>query len=185
MVSLILDVLLVAHLTATICYCYILNRRIKTLQDGKSELAGLLARFDESTIKASETIVAMQTASKKIGDNIQGRIDKANYVLEDLAYSIDKGTKVTSQLEAGFAIARAKSRTEHQLSDPLPLDAFAEEPPPPHDKHKAAYKRSPASIEAIVDKVVSRKPHQEPTQVGGRSRAEQELIELIRGTQKG
>lgn len=184
--NVLLNMLMIGLLIATIGYCYVLNRRIKTLQDSKSDLAALLSRFDESTIKASETIVAMQTASKKIGDNIQMRVEKANYVLEDLTYSIEKGTKLTSQLEAGFAIARAKSRTEHQLAessaaDVLVLDKTVDEHDKPSDHTiKHGSKRSPASIEAIVEKVVSRKPANGTSP--SRSRAEQELIELIRGS---
>jgi septal ring factor EnvC (AmiA/AmiB activator) len=186
--NVLLNILLVGLLCATIGYCYVLNRRIKTLQDSKSELANLLKHFDQSTIKASETIIAMQTASKKIGDNIQMRIDKANYLMDDLAYSIDKGTKLTQQLEAAFAINRARSRIhEEPQEDVLDLHHFTadEEPVRPVDKApKAPPKRSPASIEDIVEKVVSRSNKSSATHSGAptRSRAEQELIELIRSS---
>src|SRR6202034_3069232 len=86
------------------------NRRIKILQDIRGELAVLLRHFDESTQRASESIIALQTASKKIGENIQFRIDKANYLLDDLSFMIEKGNKLANQMEAGFAVSRARSR---------------------------------------------------------------------------
>src|SRR5690349_276868 len=92
--NLLLNVLIVVLLMATISYCWILNRRIKILQDSKSELAQLLKYFDESTQRASESIIALQTASKKIGEGIQSRIDKANFLLDDLAFMIEKGNKI-------------------------------------------------------------------------------------------
>lgn len=194
--NVLLNVILVGLLSATIIYCYILNRRIQILQDSKSELAALLSQFDDSTVKASETIVAMQTASKKIGDNIQLRIDKANYLLDDLSFTIEKGTRLTSQIEASFAINRARSMAgdEPRETDNHTLHITPEEPEmitePPAPK--TGPKRSPASIEAILEKVVSRKQqlHESANdsaplgkeQAVPRSRAERELIELIRSS---
>jgi hypothetical protein len=187
-------------------YCFILNRRIQTLQDSKSELAALLKNFDDSTIKASETIVAMQTASKKIGDNIQLKLDKANYLLDDLSYAIEKGGRLTSQIEASFAVNRARSRAEEQqpnhppAEEPAMLQQASSMPEQEAAVEKAVKsakdKKSPASIEAILEKVVSRKQQVQNAQAQNtampapeappaRSRAEQDLIELIRSSSKG
>jgi len=200
--NVLLNVLLVGLLSATILYCYVLNRRIRILQDSKSELASLLKQFDESTVKASETIIAMQTASKKIGDNIQLKLDKANYLLDDLSYSIEKGTRLTSQIEASFAVNRARTKAASdspqempEESQPATLQAIAEQEAISEKALAKATgpKRTPASIEAILEKVVSRKQQvqnasgvatAEPPPAG-RSRAEQDLIELIRSSSKG
>lgn len=191
--NVLLNVILVGLLTATICYCYVLNRRIQTLQDSKSELAGLLQQFDDSTVKASETIIAMQTASKKIGDNIQLRIDKANYLLDDLSYAIEKGARLTNQIDASFAVNRARTKAGDGAMDDHALHVTPDEPEMPvvekHPPKAAAVKRTPASIEALLEKVVSRKQQvqngngaHEPPSPASRSRAEQELIELIRSS---
>ena len=183
--NIVLNALLVGLLAATIIYCYVLNKRIKTLQDSKSELAGLLTQFDESTVKASETIIALQTASKKIGDNIQMRIDKANYLLEDLSYAIDKGTRLSSQIEASFAVNRARNMADHAATTTVDDMVGGGHEPHADIAEKQARnpnpKREQPSIEAIVEKVVARtgKSPAKPA-TSGRSRAEQELIELIR-----
>lgn len=191
--NVLLNILLVALLMATIGYCYVLNRRIRILQDSRSELATLLKQFDDSTVKASETIVAMQTASKKIGDNIQLRIDKANYLLDDLSYAIEKASRLTSQIEASFAVNRARDKVIHEKPPILdhdlhPTDGETEKTADKHGHKTSGAKRSPATIEAILEKVVSRK-QQTNEQVEAtkeaptpRSRAEQELIELIRSS---
>ncbi len=108
--NLALNILMVALLVATIFYCWLLNKRIQVLQDSKSELASVLRHFDESTQRASESIVALQTASKKISENIQTRIDKANFMLDDLAFMIEKGGKLANQMEASVAVGRARSK---------------------------------------------------------------------------
>lgn len=110
LLSSVINGLIVLLLSITIGYCYILNRRIKILQDSRGELAKLLKHFDNSTKRASDSIVSLQAASKNIGDTIQHRIDKANYLIDDLAYMIDKGDKLANKMEAGFAVNRAQMR---------------------------------------------------------------------------
>lgn len=173
--SLLLDIVIAGLLATTIGYCWVLNRRIKLLQDSKSELAQLLKYFDESTEKASESIIALQTASKKIGENIQHRVDKANYLMEDLAFMIEKGNKLADQMEAGFAVSRARAKvlSERDLTDvdqvekPMPV---MEKPVDRNINSKQAAKSSThskitsvsarektaASLEAALERIVGR-----------------------------
>lgn len=108
-----LNMIMAVLLGTTIFYCWLLNKRIQVLQDSKSELAKLLKHFDRSTVKATESIAALQDASKKLGDTIHARIEKANYALDDLSYMIDRANKVADQMEAGLAIARQKDKLSH------------------------------------------------------------------------
>lgn len=112
--NMLINAIIIVLLAVTIGYCWLLNRRIKILQDSRSELALLLKHFDESTQRASDSIIALQTASRKIGENIQHRIDKANYLIDDLNYMIEKGNKIANQMEAGFAVGRAQRKVESQ-----------------------------------------------------------------------
>lgn len=207
--TLFLDILIVVMLALTIGYCWLLNRRIRVLQDSKSELAQLLKHFDESTQRASESIVALQGASRKIGENIQLRIEKANFTLDDLSYMIDKGTKICNQMEAGFAISRARSKA---MGEPLPEDEeMVSRPINPLQDDLAAEERaetlSPArsktaaSLEAVLERVMGRKPAvaepdiapREPVLTArpktppspARSKAEQELLDMIKAGIKG
>ncbi|MDE3016453.1 MAG: hypothetical protein KGI29_05980 [Pseudomonadota bacterium] len=196
--GLFLDILIVLLLAVTICYCWVLNRRIKVLQDSKSELAQLLGHFDESTQRASESIIALQTASKKIGENIQFRIDKANYLLDDLSYMIEKGNKLANQMEADIAINRARSRA---MAD---APAVAEKPAPVIEKAAAAPPKPPSardkmatSLETMLERMAGRKPAVSSEAQDGRpprdrqekphsrSRAEQELLDMIKAGIKG
>lgn len=98
-VTLIFNCLLAALLIATISYCSKLSRRIKTLQDGRSELAGMIAQFDTATNRAIASVNELQTVSKKIIDSLQLKIDKANFLADDLAFLIEKSNKLILQLE--------------------------------------------------------------------------------------
>lgn len=173
--SLLLDIVIVALLATTIGYCWLLNRRIKILQDSKSELAQLLKYFDESTEKASESIIALQTASKKIGENIQHRVDKANYLLDDLAFMIEKGNKLADQMEAGFAVGRARAKvlSERDLAEAEPMQKPSVAPVQPVDRNvnakqaakaathskitsASAREKTAASLEAALERIVGR-----------------------------
>jgi hypothetical protein len=201
--NLLLNVLMVGLLAATISYCWVLNRRIKVLQDSKSELAQLLSHFDESTQRASDSIIALQTASKRIGENIQHRIDKANFLIDDLNFMIERGSKLTSQMEAGLAVSRARSRVMTEQEAPSPPPAAMPTPPmmlheepasapaPRHGKERAV-----ASLEAVLERVVGRgrvaenddepKPaRSNAAPARARSKAEQELLEMIKGGIRG
>ena len=202
--NLIINILIAALLVVTIGYCWLLNRRIKILQDSRSELASLLKHFDESTQRASESIIALQTASKKIGENIQFRIDKANYLMDDLSFMIEKGNKLANQIEAGFAVNRARDRA---ISDQQPVsNTVVAEPkeaaraplqahPRIQDRLEAVRGKASASLESVLEKVVGRTKGEESVAdkqqearaqaKRNRSRSEQELLDLIKVGIKG
>lgn len=104
------DALLGTLLVLTITYCWVLNRRIRVLQDSKGELAKLIRHFDESTNKASSSVVALQSTSKRISETIQERVEKANFIADDLAFLIDKANKLADRLEDRMKEARSPAR---------------------------------------------------------------------------
>ena len=189
--NLLLNIVIVGLLAATISYCWVLNRRIKILQDSKSELAQLLSHFDESTQRASESIIALQTASKRIGENIQHRIEKANYLIDDLTFMIERGNKLTNQMEASFAVSRARTRVQ---SEEVQQQGAAQEMSIPSASENKKQEKTPsqkekavASLEAMLERVVGRsKPVIEEealskrTPVRPRSKAEQELLDMLK-----
>ena len=198
--NLVLNIMIVVLLAATIAYCWLLNRRIKILQDSRGELAILLKHFDESTQRAAESIVALQTASKKIGENIQFRIDKANYLIEDLSFMIDKGNKLANQMEAGFAVNRARDRvlSEDKPAPSAPVQQHFEPVQAVssfQDRMQNFRDKTSASLESVIEKVVVRKKaeealpeRQQDAKVQAkrnRSRSEQEVLDLIKAGIKG
>jgi len=206
--SLLLNLFISGLLMATISYCWVLNKRIKILQDSKSELASLLNHFDDATNRASESIIALQTASKKIGENITARIDKVNYLMDDLAFMMEKGNRLADQLEANFAVNRARSRIQETAETEEEPEEFLEQnsqkniekptfkPMPVLEREtrqntqktseKPIKAKSGVSLEAVLERVVGRmKPAPAPALAASRSKAEQELLDMIRAGIKG
>lgn len=195
-VEFIFNFILTVLLAFTVGYCWILNRRIKILQDSGSELAQLLKHFDESTARASESIIALQTASKKIGETIQNRIEKANFLIDDLTFLIERGGSIADNLEAGISVARQRDK----IIDPsrAPRKENMSKPEPVTKSNQPAYEeleepsaKTLASLQAMLDKIgtpSNEPPKKEPkltsTVEKPRSQAEQELLQMIRRGQK-
>lgn len=160
--SVLMNGLMAGLLLATIIYCLKLNSRIRLLQDSKSELARIIKEFDESTQRATNNINEIHAATMRISENIQHKIDKANYLANDLDALIERGQKLTGKPEA--TSVRQPLRAEpspavpsRSLADIMP--ARASEPV-----------TSAPAAEAIP---TGRRP------LRTRSRAEQELLNLI------
>jgi hypothetical protein len=100
--TILLDGLMAMLLVITTVYCWRLNKRIRILQDSKSELAQIIRQFDESTQRATSSIAEIHGATARIAENIQHKIDKANYLADDLQFMIEKGSKIADKMEGGL-----------------------------------------------------------------------------------
>lgn len=157
----LLNLVMAGLLLATLIYCLKLNKRIKILQDSKSELARIIREFDQSTQRATQNINEIHAATMRISENIQHKIDKANYLADDLEMMIDKGNKLAGKTDA------APVR-------PMRHDAPASPAAPA------------AATRKLSDIMPGRSPETPPVAEGEarrplrtRSRAEQELMNLM------
>lgn len=121
---LILDVVVASLLAVTIAACFRLNTRIKVLQDGKSELRRLIDEFNAASERAETGIAQLNAATKKSVETLQLKIDRANYLAEDMHFMIEKGGKVADKLETNLTGNRKGSGTPP--SRPAAASALAE-----------------------------------------------------------
>ncbi len=199
--ELVLNLLMAGLLAVTIAYCYVLNRRIQVLQDSKSELAELLGHFDESTRRASDSIMALQAASKKIGETVQSRIDKANFAIDDLNAMIAKAEHVTDKVEASVAIARQKEKLGQVPSSHIQqvreaVQTHRPAPEPVRLEPAVAAATPPggiAALQALIGRVAARTTSSDPALRGNQkitpgmaarpqSEAEHDLLQMLRTT---
>lgn len=205
-VTFALDIILTLLLAVTISFCWKLNTRIRILQDSKSELAQLIRQFDESTERATHSIVEIQNASKKITESMQTKLQKANYLADDLHFMIEKGTKIADQLEGNFAAHRGQRSadrpsmggtgseskpqvTRHPvLSSKATPDASSPSRTEPARPSVNAAAKATASLESVLERVSNRaqaapaadKKAAPNLSARVRSKAEQELLEAIK-----
>ena len=93
--SLILDVLVAILLAVTIGYAVVLNKRLGKLRGDKMDLEKLATKFGESTSRAEESIENLRYTA----DLLQGGIDKAQTLKDDLSFLIDRGDQAADSLE--------------------------------------------------------------------------------------
>ena len=197
-ITLLFDCILGVLLVATINYCSKLSKRIRLLQDSRGELAGMINQFDTATQRAMTSLSELQTVSKRITEALQLKIDKANFLADDLAFLIEKSAKLATQLEqakAGRAQEAAtpkpktssfdpsgefESRQGPQLVKPKPITF----PSAPAQQGAAAQQaRSVSSLEAVLQRLSANAPTGESANTapgGPRTSAERELLEALK-----
>jgi hypothetical protein len=141
-------------LAVTIGYCARLSKRIRQLQDSRSELGEMIMRFDQATGRAMTSLAELQTVSKKITDALQIKIEKANFLADDLVFLIEKATKLANPKDTKTVV-------------PEPSKTFASAPKPSFDSQFAKPRTAPtlppaqatatspnlSSIEAVLQRL--------------------------------
>lgn len=181
-------------LVVTIAYCSRLHSKIRQLQDNRGELAEMIRKFDASTERATASLAELQIVSKKIADALQLKIEKANFLADDLAFLIEKSAKLASQLDqlqkqraevvravaspSGFVATSPVAQPAPSRSGPVIVQKQPEVAPAPQ------VGPSVASIEAMLHKlaahVPSSRPAQPTEQARARTNAERELLEALK-----
>jgi phage-related minor tail protein len=192
-----LDGLMAVLLMITTVYCWKLNKRIRILQDSRSELAQIIRQFDESTREATKAIAEIHEATRNLTDNIQLKIDKASYLADDLEIMIDRGAKMAGRMDSsgGYAaspepVARkaAPSRPAAKPSRrPIMEDENVEVESVSREEVEAARQRGrqKSSLDSVLKKVSGRRdePGTEAQAKPGarlRSKAEEELFDALK-----
>ncbi len=106
--NLILDATIAVLLVATIAYAVVLNRKLGALRDAKSEMEGLVDRFAESMDKAGSGIESLKTEVKRSSEALQGKLDAARGLADDLGFLIEKGSGLAERLDVALGVARAE-----------------------------------------------------------------------------
>lgn len=103
--SLVLDILVAGLLVVTISYAVMLNRRLRTMRQDKSELEKLAVKFADATVRAEESTSRL----RKTAEELRNGIDKAKSLREDLTFLIDRGTSTCDRLEESVRLARREA----------------------------------------------------------------------------
>lgn len=150
-----IDGLMALLLIITTYYCWRLNKRIRVLQDAKSELGRIIAQFDESTQRATDSIAEIHQATARLSENMQHKIDKANYLADDLQFMIEKGNKIADRMEGGISSGRSSST---RSSSPAPSRPSRQDDVgelEPRSTGRTAPRESRSSVEDAVAKAKS------------------------------
>ncbi|HEY4135718.1 MAG TPA: DUF6468 domain-containing protein [Alphaproteobacteria bacterium] len=106
MASLLLEGLLAALLVATIVYAALLDRRLRTLRQSRDEMQAMLVSFTAATAQAQSGLVALREMSQTGSAELQGDIERAKALRDDLNFLLDRGNGLADRLEGGIGAAR-------------------------------------------------------------------------------
>ncbi|MDF1736410.1 MAG: DUF6468 domain-containing protein [Minwuia sp.] len=124
--NLLLDVLLVVLLTATVIYCFMLNRRLGQLRNAQGDMAALVQSFDQSTERARSSIDELKNTAGAVGMELEARVAKARSMLDELQRVTTSGERVADRIEKGVdsrkasATAAPAARSAEQAADGKP-----------------------------------------------------------------
>lgn len=117
-VPLILDLMLTALLGVTIVYAMVLNRRLRRLREGESEMRSLIEGFNSATEQAQRNLAQMSAMAKdaargpanpnwaSVQERLNQDIDKAQSLRDDLAYMLERAEHMADRMEGAAASAR-------------------------------------------------------------------------------
>ncbi len=138
-IPLLLDGIIIVLLLGTIITASVLSSRLKILRDSRKDFQEMIAKFDQATARAEAGVKSLLANAHKAGDELQGRLDRARTLRDELSSMIESADSLARRLES--ASSRVSDKSKPAASEP-PLSTQQRnipEPPPvaPDPRSKA------------------------------------------------
>ena len=104
--ALFLDIGIACLLVVTIAYAWILNRKLTSLRQAKSELGKQIMEFQKATESAEVSLTGMRNAAEQAGGPLQEQIDRADRSHAELKFLVDTADGIAERLEGALASSR-------------------------------------------------------------------------------
>lgn len=119
LLSLGLNIVIAVLLCTTIVYAYMLNKRLQALRNDKEEMENLARKFYDATNRAEASIKALKQSSIDLNKDIQGTIEKARILRDELTFILERGDLLASQLEGSISEKRPEKGAGPDLAQLL------------------------------------------------------------------
>lgn len=100
-IGLLLEALVAILLLVTVGYCFVLNRRLSALRDGRDELKGLIETLSSSVTHAQVSVHELKTLGKAADAELRQSIDKATALGDELTILVELGNNVADRIANG------------------------------------------------------------------------------------
>lgn len=97
--TIILNFIIIFLLVIAIIYGFILNKRINLIRQSGKELSHLFRSFDDTILKAQNSIEDLKRISGAISEGLQKKIDKAALLMDDLEFISNKVSNIAKSAE--------------------------------------------------------------------------------------
>lgn len=168
-VSVILDLVLMALLGATLVYAVLLNRQMIRLRDGKSELNELIRGLNDAMLRADSGVKSLRKAASDVGEDLRATVAKAQTLRDELNLIVETGESLADRLGSSSERSRPPVASRPLSAPPSARPALIDE--------TIAAARAEAQRQAPPPSEDPLPPREE--REGGLSRAERELMRAI------
>ena len=120
MFTLALEVALCALLAATLCYCVVLDRRLKAVRAGQKDMNATIANLNSSLAAAGASLRGLQAAAGTIGEQLDGKIADARAAIDELALVTASGERIAQRMERTVDTRSAAREPMHRANTGLP-----------------------------------------------------------------
>ncbi|MEO0393623.1 MAG: DUF6468 domain-containing protein, partial [Pseudomonadota bacterium] len=140
-VSLVLDLILVALLVAVLFHAIKLSRKITALRESRKEMDATIRQFFEASAKAELAIKNFQKSASDTSAKLDGDTKRAQLLSDELKLMIDSGNGLAERLETVVEAGRAVPGYGTQPG----LGGSVDDGPPPLAASLAPPKAAPAN----------------------------------------
>ncbi len=118
-----IDLLVAGLLVVTIFYAVILNRKLGHLRTSRAEFEKLVAEFSAAAVRTEAGIVALKESAGERQADLEGRIDRAKELRDELSFMLDRGDGLAGRLDG--LIRSGRRATSESGAQSTELDAPA------------------------------------------------------------
>jgi len=102
MTALAIEGMLILLLIITICYCFILDRRLKVLRNGHNDLRKVITDLSQTTLTAQEAVAGLKATADDVDRKLSAKLDEARALTSQLGHFADhKQTSAPRDASAG------------------------------------------------------------------------------------
>ncbi|HYH20059.1 MAG TPA: DUF6468 domain-containing protein [Azospirillum sp.] len=141
MVSFLIDAVLAVMLVTATAFLVIVNKRLKVLRSGQSEINTLITTFSRTIDETDASVKRLVGAATEISAKLADELDRAKVVQEDVALILGSCERASKRIEESVQHARAlvrrldegPARPRPMRPEPMRQEPMRQEPasPPP------------------------------------------------------
>ena len=102
----ILDLILLSLIIVCISYCWILNGKIRDLNNSRVEFARMIKELNVSIVQAQESVATLSELSKITATDLQNSIDQATDLVAEIKVLKDVGENLLDKIDSAIKIGR-------------------------------------------------------------------------------
>ena len=118
-IALLMDFLLIGLLCATCAYCIQLNRRLKVLKDGQTDLHSAIKVFDEASAQARDMLERIEENGVSHSRGLEAEMSKASALASELSVMVSAGDNIAARIERAMNEVRAVGIRRHSDTSKL------------------------------------------------------------------